>query len=87
MEGELILNVKNCEDDNSEDDNSEILFEVIDTGIGINDDGLNKLRRLFDKIEFVDCTINSNTAGIAFGLTISHLLALLLGKFGLHVYS
>ena len=49
----------------------------------MNEDGLMKLRRLFEKIEFVDCTINSNTAGIGFGLTISHLLTLLLGKLGI----
>ena len=49
----------------------------------MSDEVLSNIKKLLTKFEVIDCDLSPHTAGIGIGLTISHLLAILLGKSGL----
>ena len=60
---------------NQEDDNHELLFSVIDSGIGIKEEDQDKLFKFFGKLD----NDNLNPSGIGLGLTICNKI---LNQFG-----
>ena len=73
VEGEVILEVKVI---SKEDDSYELLFSMIDTGIGIPKDKLDKLFQSFSQI---DSSISRQYEGTGLGLAISKQLSQLMG--------
>ncbi|MEE8233227.1 MAG: PAS domain-containing protein [Gammaproteobacteria bacterium] len=70
--GSVTLKVKSLDEDNSD----YILFDVIDTGVGIPDD---KIDTVFDEYSQVKSSKSSKFAGTGLGLDISRKLARIMG--------
>lgn len=58
----------------------QIIFRVIDTGIGMNDEEKKRLSHLLTTGMTTGQQISSNTAGFGLGLFISNKIASILGK-------
>jgi PAS domain S-box-containing protein len=71
-DGSVTLNVKSLNEENSE----YLLFDIIDTGIGIPTDQLDKI---FDEYSQVKSSGSSKFAGTGLGLDISRKLARMMG--------
>lgn len=56
-----------------------IEIAVEDTGLGMNEKNLGKLRKLLSKVDLSE-KISSNSAGCGFGLTISQIVSMRLGE-------
>ncbi len=77
-EGEVKVNISSIADNTRKTNTIKLLFEIEDTGIGIEQ---NKISRLFQKFSQVDSSITRQYGGTGLGLAISKsLVELMHGK-------